>query len=71
MTLWADRIRYYPANFVGHRHYGSEDTNDFSLSRDLTRSRDQWVMGLYGQVPIKETAIFPSLVAMSTVVVKM
>ena len=39
------------AKFGGHRHCDNED--DFSLSRDLTKSRDERSHGLYRQEPIK------------------
>ena len=41
----------HPARFGGHCYCGSGD--DFSLSRDLSRLRDQKVMWLYRQEPIE------------------
>ena len=32
------------ADFGGHSHFGSVSYNDFSLSRDLAKSRDQRIM---------------------------
>ena len=42
-------ISYHPAKCGGYRHTGSRD-NAFCLSRDLVKSPDKTVMGLYGWI---------------------
>ena len=47
MTLWQEpnKVNYDLAKFGSHKHYGCKD--DFHLSCDLTRPRDQRIMCLW------------------------
>ena len=44
-------MSYHPARLNGHSHFGSE-VNEFKLSRDLVRPRDQSFMEFYEWEPL-------------------
>ena len=72
MTLWVGTPQSHtPAKFGSDMHRGSWD-NGFSVSHNLARPRDETVIWLYEQEPIKVSyTILPSLVAKAAQVVEM